>query len=146
MRIDRVKYTAHYDEFGVLKAQWIGLEGQIDDTEIPEKKLDEIKEITEQWYRKQNPQLQSSNIQYTPQSSVYPSNVITVERTSEDIRIAELIRDIYACTEIEGPNGLLTYNKLASTCKEAQQAFDIMYRKLAITKSYQNGSGINANH
>lgn len=64
-----------------------------------------------------------------------PSNasqsIINVERTSDDKRVAELIRDIYACTEIEGDNGLLTYNKLASTCKEAQQAFDIMFRKLA---------------
>lgn len=59
-----------------------------------------------------------------------PPQTISIERTSEDQRIAELIRDIYACTEIEGGNGLLTYNKLASTCKEAQQAFDIMFRKL----------------
>lgn len=62
-----------------------------------------------------------------------PHPIITIERTSEDERIAELIRDIYACTEIDGNNGLLTYNKLASTCKEAQQAFDIMFRKLAQT-------------
>lgn len=126
MRIDRVKYTAHYDEFGALKDQWIGLEGQIDDTEVPENKLDEIRAITERWYRKQNPQ-------FNPDSSTPPGPppVIKVERTSEDTRIAELMRDIYACTEIDGDNGLLTYNKLASTCKEAQQAFDIMFRKLA---------------
>lgn len=55
MKIDRVKYTAHYDEFGTLKDQWIGLEGQIDDTESPESKLDEIKAITERWYQKNNP-------------------------------------------------------------------------------------------
>lgn len=58
MKIDRVKYTAHYDEFGTLKDQWIGLEGQIDDAESPESKLDEIKAITERWYQKQNPFLQ----------------------------------------------------------------------------------------
>lgn len=58
MRIDRVKYTAHYDEFGVLKDQWIGLEAAIDDTEIPERQLDAIKAITESWYHKQNPGLQ----------------------------------------------------------------------------------------
>jgi hypothetical protein len=60
-----------------------------------------------------------------------PPPIITVERSSEDTRIAELIRDIYACTELDGGNGLLTFNKLASTCKEAQQAFDIMFRKLS---------------
>lgn len=64
-----------------------------------------------------------------PSSASQP--IINVERTSDDKRIAELIRDIYSCTEIEGDSGLLTYNKLASTCKEAQQAFDIMFRKLA---------------
>lgn len=54
VRIDRVKYTAHYDEFGNLKAQWIGMEAAIDDTETPEKQLDKIKAMTESWYRANN--------------------------------------------------------------------------------------------
>lgn len=97
MRIDRVKYTAHYDEFGVLKAQWIGLEGQIDDTEVPEKKLDEIKEITEQWYKKQNPQLQQSSIQYAPQSSVFP----VIQSTQEDREIGVTPELILASDSLE---------------------------------------------
>lgn len=52
MRIDKVKYTAQYDEFGNIKAQWIGMEAVIDDTESPERQLDKIKEMTDSWYKK----------------------------------------------------------------------------------------------
>lgn len=56
MRIDRVKYTAHYDEFGTLKDVWVGAEGSLDDTEVAENQLDKIKEITEKWYQSRHPQ------------------------------------------------------------------------------------------
>jgi len=58
MRIDRVKYTAHYDEYGNVKDQWVGLEAVIDDTESPERQLDAIKKITDQWYKANNPHVQ----------------------------------------------------------------------------------------
>lgn len=51
MKIDRVKYTAHYDEYGQLKDQWIGLEAAIDDTEDAKRQLTAIKELTESWYK-----------------------------------------------------------------------------------------------
>lgn len=57
MRIDRIKYTAHFDEFGMIRDQWIGMEASLDDTEVPGKQLDAIKAETEEWYRKQNPHL-----------------------------------------------------------------------------------------
>lgn len=130
MIIDRVKLTAHFDEFGVLKDTWVGLEGQIDDTEAPENKLDEIKAITERWYRKQNPQLYID-------SSIPPGPppVIATERTSEDTVVAELIRSIYSCTELDGGNGLFTYFKLASRYPEAQAAYDVMKNKLRIKET-----------
>lgn len=55
MRIDRVKYTAHYDEYGQLKAQWIGMEAAIDDTEDAGRQLTAIKELTESWYKSNAP-------------------------------------------------------------------------------------------
>ena|SRR5687767_3375324 len=156
MRIDKVKYTAHYDEFGQLKDQWIGLEAEIDDTDVPEKQLDAIKEITEQWYRKQNPHLQPQGPQRHDEGNIFTGpRVIEVERTSEDMRVAELIRDIYRCTELDGDNGLFTYHKLASTCAEAQAAYDVMKNKLvaketkeildatnALTESNPNGQNM----
>jgi hypothetical protein len=131
MRIDRVKYTAHYDEYGQLKDQWIGLEAGIDDTEVPEKQLDAIKEITEQWYRKQNPHLQPQGPPRQGDGNIFTGpRVIEVERISEDLRVAELIRDIYRCTEFEGNDGLVSYYKLASAHPEAQAAYDVMKNKL----------------
>lgn len=130
MRIDRVKYTAHYDEFGVLKDQWIGLESP-DETENPEAAIDEIKAITERWYQKQNPHLQPQGPPRADDGNIFAGpRVISVERTSEDVRVAELIRDIYRCTEYEGENGLVTYYKLASAHPEAQAAYDVMKNKL----------------
>lgn len=130
MRIDRIKYTAHYDEYGVLKDQWIGLESP-DETENPEAAIDEIKAITERWYQKQNPHLQPQGPPRADECNIFTGpRVIEVERTSEDVRVAELIRNIYRCTEFEGENGLATYCKLASAHPEAQAAYDVMKNKL----------------
>ena len=131
MRIDKVKYTAHYDEFGQLKDQWIGLEAAIDDMEVPEKQLDAIKEITEQWYRKHNPHLQPQGPPRYDEGNIFTGpRVIEVDRTSEDLRVAELIRDIYRCTEFDGDDGLVSYYKLASAHPEAQAAYDVMKNRL----------------
>lgn len=131
MKFDRTKYTAHYEN-GVVVAQWISVEASIDSSmgESPLDALDKSQELVQQWYKSKNLPF-DSNIMPPPYG---PSPVINVERTSEDVRVAKLIKDIYACTELDGDNGLKSYGKLASTCKEAQQAFDIMSRKL----EYQN--------
>lgn len=139
MRIDRVKYTAHYDEYGQLKDQWIGMEGAIDDTEVPEKQLDAIKEITEQWYRKHNPHLQPQGPSPSYGDSFPGPRIFEVERTSEDKIVAELISNIYACTQLGGDNGLLSYGTLASTYTEAQSAYNVMKNKLKKnTASYES--------
>lgn len=120
MRIDRVKYTAHYDEFGVLKDQWIGLEGQIDDTEIPEKKLDEIKSITESWYRKQNPHLQPPPMfNGTP----YDQGPRVIEKKPEDREIGLTPELIMSCSSIEV---LQDFYKLVEWSKkpELKEAYD----------------------
>lgn len=98
MRIDRVKYTAHYDEYGQLKDQWIGMEGAIDDTEVPEKQLDAIKEITEQWYRKQNPHLQP---QGPPSSDGNPFHGPRVIEVKPEDRVVGLTPElIMSCNDI----------------------------------------------
>jgi hypothetical protein len=60
-----------------------------------------------------------------------PPPVINIERTSEDRRISELVRDICSCTEFDGENGLKSYSTLATTCEEARMAYNAMSRKLA---------------
>lgn len=59
-----------------------------------------------------------------------PPPIINIERTSEDKRIAELIRDIYACTQLDGDSGLYTYSKLAASNNEAQAVYAIMEKRL----------------
>jgi hypothetical protein len=66
-----------------------------------------------------------------------PPPVINVERTSEDRRIADLVKDIYACTQLDGNNGLWSYSKLASTSTLAQQAYDVMGKKLRAKESQE---------
>lgn len=101
MRIDRVKYTAHYDEFGVLKDQWIGLEAEIDDTEIPEKQLDAIKAITDQWYRTKNSHLQLQGpVGVTPyDGNSFPGPRI-IEKSSEDRKVGLTPELIMSCEDI----------------------------------------------
>lgn len=126
MKFDRTKYTAHYEN-GVVVAQWISIETSLDSSmgESPLDALDKSQELIQQWYKSKNLPFDSNPI---PPG---PPPVITIERTSETERIVKLIKDIYACTELDGDNGLLSYNKLALTNREALQAFDIMFKKLA---------------
>jgi hypothetical protein len=126
MKVDRTKYTVHREN-GIVVAQWVSIEMALDgeNGDSPLAALDRSMELEQQWYQSKNLPFEQNSVPHGPPP------IINVERTSDDKRIAELIRNIYACTEIEGDSGLLTYNKLASTCKEAQQAFDIMFSKLA---------------
>jgi len=145
MRIDRVKLTSHFDEFGVLKDTWIGLEAVIDDTETAESRLSALKEIEEQWYSKHNPHLQPQGPPRYDEGNVFTGpRVIEVERTSEDLRVAELIRDIYRCTEFEGDDGLVSYYKLASAHPEAQAAYDVMKNKLVAKETKEILDATNA--
>ena len=126
MKFDRTKYTAHYEN-GVVVAQWISVEASIDSSmgESPLDALDKSQELVQQWYKSKNLPFDSNAIPPGPPA------VITIERTSETERIAKLIKDIYACTELEGDNGLLSYSKLAGTNRESQNCFDIMFMKLS---------------
>lgn len=73
---------------------------------------------------------QTNGLLIESDNAITPPPVINVERTSEDVRVAKLIKDIYACTELEGENGLWSYNKLASTNEEAKLAYEIMGKRL----------------
>lgn len=105
--------------------EWVGVEMEYDmSTECPRDVLTNAKTIVEQWH-------QSSN-QGTLDNSIPPGPppIINVQRTSEDTRIAELVRDIYACTQLDGDNGLWSYSKLATTCEEAKLAYEVMEKKI----------------
>jgi len=116
--------------------EWVGVEMEYDmEVECPKEVLTNAKTIVEQWRKESNSGANELSLDELNIMPPGPPPVISVERTSEDQRIAELIRDIYSCTELEGDSGLLSYKKLAESNKEACSAFDIMYRKIAISKS-----------
>jgi hypothetical protein len=125
MKVDRTKYTVHREN-GIIVAQWVSIEVSIDESngESPLAALDRSMELEQQWYKSKNIGLSDNSI---PPG---PPPVINIERTSEDRRIAELIRDIYACKGLDGDNGLWTYSKLASTSAEVQSVYCIMEKKL----------------
>jgi hypothetical protein len=126
MKIDRTKYTAHYEN-GVVVAQWVSVEMALDTAngESPLEALDRSQELVQQWYKSKNLPFETNS------APPGPPPVITIERTSEDKRIADLIRDMYTCTELGGDNGLMSYQKVAITNKEAGAVYDLMYKKLS---------------
>jgi hypothetical protein len=129
MKQGTVKFSKEFITSIGLK-EWITLEWPVDMPFDEEKAMETYIKVREFVC---NNQVNNPGFPDPPLSPGSPPT-ITIEKTSEDQRVAELIRDIYACTEIEGDNGLHTYRKLASTCKEAQQVFDMMFRKLSASK------------
>lgn len=126
MKIDRTKYTAHYEN-GVVVAQWVSVEMALDGAngESPLDALDRSQALVEQWYKSKNLPFESNSV---PPG---PPPIINVQRTSEDKRVAELVADIYKCTNLEGDTGLFSFQKLSTTCKEAGLAYNVMYNKLS---------------
>lgn len=99
MRVKTIKYTAHYDEFGVKKDQWIGLEAEIDDTETAESRLTALKEIEEQWYAKQNPHLQpQAPIRYDEGNSFVGPRLFATR--GDDVEPGLTVEEIKSCKEL----------------------------------------------
>lgn len=125
MRIDKVKFTAHYDEFGFIKDQWVGFEGIIDDTEDPEKQATVLKEMTDRWYKANNPKSienhASGLYQSIPEykSSGTPT-VIQVKSTEYKEVEETTVETIMACEDLKE---LDTYKILVKGKEELQQAF-----------------------
>lgn len=130
MKVKGTKYTAHYEN-GVVVAQWVSVDMEMDSSmgESPIDSLNRSQEIVDQWYKSKNLPFESNPV---PPG---PPPVINVQRTSEDIRIAELVGDILKCTSLEGDNGLYSYQKLSTTCKEAGIAYNTMHNKLSKLKN-----------
>lgn len=127
MKVERTKYTAHYEN-GIVIAQWVSVEMLLDG-ESPLDALDRSKELVDQWYKSNNIPVESNSM---PPG---PSPIISVERTSEDIRIADLIRSMYACTRLDGDDGLFSFHTLASTNVETKAVYDVVKNKLVAKES-----------
>src|SRR6266536_3163778 len=110
--------------------EWASCEREYDmASEEPRDVLTAAKKTVIEWHEASNKGMADSSI---PPG---PPPVINVERTSEDKRIADLVKDIYACTQLDGDSGLWSYSKLASTSTLAQLAYDVMGKKLRSVES-----------
>lgn len=132
MHVERTKYTAHYEN-GFVVAQWISVEMAIDgsNSESAFAALDRSKEMVEKWYKKNNIPFESNAMPPGPPST------IVVERTSEDVRIADLIRSMYACTKLDGDDGLWAFRKLAHSSVMTASVYDLIEKKLVANESME---------
>lgn len=98
MKIDRTKYTAHYEN-GIVVSQWISVEMALDggNGESALAALDRSKEMVEEWYKKQNvpnpfgPPLYDGNTFGGPR---------IIEKTPEDRKIGIVESDITSCEDL----------------------------------------------
>lgn len=110
--------------------EWITLEWPVDEPFDEKKAMETFTKVKEFVCNYKSWPIYDPIYSTTPPPTSAP--IISVERTSETERIAKLIKDIYACTELDGENGLLSYAKVAATTsRETQQVYDIVFRKLA---------------
>lgn len=106
--------------------EWVGIELEFDASS--ESALDALKRAETIVREYQRPK--SYLMQY---ESSHPAQVAP-SRTAADEIIAATIAGLYACTELEGVEGLLSYEKVAAQNRETQNVFDIMFKKLSSKK------------
>lgn len=92
MKVDRTKYTAHYEN-GMVVAQWISVEMALDGAngESPLDALDRSKELVEQWYK-------SKNIE--PASYINSHDLPVINTSKEEVQIGLTVDSIMSCTDL----------------------------------------------
>lgn len=130
MKIDRTKYTAHYEN-GVVVAQWVSVEMALDTAngESPLEALDRSQELVQQWYKSKNLPFETNS------APPGPPPVITIERTRDEEMIAETIRSVLACTKLAGDDGLWSFRKVAEKHEASKLAYESMKNKLVKKES-----------
>lgn len=125
-----VKFSKEYVTETGLK-EWVGVELSFDqDMESAIDVLRRAETIVNEYQRPKSYIMHYDNsapVQYGPFETVSQEDAALLE-------IAEMIKGMYACTELDGNDGLMTFSKLASGNRETQNVFDIMFRKLSLEK------------
>ena len=137
MKIDRTKYTAHYEN-GIVVAQWISVEMALDTAngESPLEALDRSQELVQQWYKSKNLPFETN--------SIPPGPPPVIQIKPEDRRIGVMVEDILSCNDIPTIDSyrllikdqtLLqdAYDKRREEIKQAEIA-DIMRRTNELTQ------------
>lgn len=117
-----VKFSKEFVTETGLK-EWVGVELEFDgNNETATEALHRAEAIVREYQRPK-----SYLMQY---ESSHPAQMAP-GRTAADEIIATTIAGLYACTELEGIEGLLSYEKVAAQNRETQNVFDIMFKKLS---------------
>jgi hypothetical protein len=144
MKKGTVKFSKEFKTI-IGTSEWVGIEMEYDmSTECPRDVLTNAKTIVEQWRKESNSganELSLDELNIIPPG---PPPVISVERTSEDVRIAELIRGMYACTKLDGDDGLFSFYTLASAHVETKAVYDVVKNKLVSKESKELLDAANA--
>lgn len=146
MYVDKVKYTAQYDEYGVVKHMWIGVDVAVADSDDPEKAFQLAKEMTEHFHKQANHHLEGTTITDAPG----PPQEIQVEKNDKVHQIEVLVKDIMNETVLRGPDGrggLLAWKMLverdAVTNPESKlkAAFDLRKSQLELDQNLKDMEG-----
>lgn len=138
MKIDRTKYTAHYEN-GVVKAMWVTVEVAIDSGmgESAHDAFDLSKKISDEWYNKNGGHFNQYPTLY-PEPGVSPLPEIQVSKDDEQERVLALIKDIESETCLRlatGGGGLLSWgmvvNNMEKQYPKLREAYDKKYLELA---------------
>lgn len=98
--------------------------------ETAEQLLDRTANTVEQWFNKRH----ATQTMYEQPHNPYPTTVVPTEKPiPEEQRVAILLADILACTELPKPKGLLSYENLVKSANKPDitAAYNLMLKKLS---------------
>lgn len=128
MKTGTIKYSQEFRS--IEGSRWIGIELQYDmSSETPGDVYKEAERLVHSFANTSGQPILDNS------PAPGPPPVITIERTSEAERDAELIRNIYACTQLTGNDGLQTFYTVAQKSEAGKMAYDVMKRKLVKIES-----------
>lgn len=128
MKIEKINYQRAYVTGPFLQDK-LGIEISIDTDrgETPEAAYSWGKEIMDNWHKQNNPHLEGITITDAPG----PPREIQIEKTPEQQRIADLIKDINSCKEVKV---LESYRFIAKQTDELMAAYDNKMNELISTQ------------
>lgn len=121
MKIDRTKYTAHYEN-GMVVAQWISVEMALDTAngESPLEALDRSQELVQQWYKSKSLPFETNSI---PPG---PSPIIQIK--PEDRETGLTPETLLSCSDIKI---LEAYRLMVKGKPELERAYILRHDQLS---------------
>lgn len=110
------------------------IKGRLEPGETIAEALTAARKEAVEWFKNNNPQLHhSSAIEMAGHNAVNPLVLLAEKSIPEEQRVAILLADILACTELPKPKGLLSYENLVKSANKPDitAAYNLMFKKLS---------------